>query len=193
LKTFLTNNGSATAHRGYLVNATLDVNLNGDLNLNDSLYSYDDMAHLIHVELRDELAKWKSAAAPTANPEFNLYFSQKCIDSNRGWKTLEKLHTGLFKVNAVPSKTEPVGGEDRLFAVLDRYFNKSSVDELLEDNTRITGTLKMSRPALYVFPSLQGDSAYFAVDGFSMLVNGGYSRAQPSFWKFVSMIKQVKY
>jgi hypothetical protein len=101
------------------------------------------------------------------------------------------VHTGLFKVNAVSSKAEANSEFASLVTALERYFNQQSVDTLLEDNSSINGTLKMARPALYVFPSLQGDSAYFAVDGFSLLVNGGYSRAQPSFWKFVSMTKQV--
>jgi hypothetical protein len=200
LLTFLASAGGGLRQRGYLINATLDSNLNGDLNLNDSLYSYDDFSHLLHSELRDELAKWKAATASEIsppNPEFNLYFAQKCIDSNRAWKTLEKIHTGLFRVNGVvrggeqqQQQQQQSGEFSQFVSSIERYFNQSSVDSLMEDS-RITGTLKMSRPSLYVFPSLQGDSAFFAVDGFSMLVNGGYSRAQPSFWKFVSMVKQV--
>lgn len=61
----------------------------------------------------------------------------------------------------------------------------------LLDTPRLTGTLKATRPCLYIFPSGNGDSAYFNVDGYSMLVNGGYERHRPSFWKFVSQFKQV--
>ncbi len=160
------------------------------MNLNDSLYSYDDFSHLLHNELRDELAKWKTAATPTQNPEFNLFFAQKCIDSNRAWKTLEKIHNGLFKVNAVPKTTDLNGEFSQFVTSLERYFNQRSVETLMEDSC-FSGTLKMSRPALYVFPSLQGDSAFFSVDGFTALIDGGYSRAHPSFWKFVSRVKQV--
>ena len=179
-------------HRGFFLNATLDANLNGDLNLQDGLFSYDDLSHLIQNELRDELARWKSptaSGAAASNPHFSLHLSQKCIDSNRAWKTVEKLHPGFFKVHSLSSKNSDSSVES-ISAAFERYFNKRTVDSLLEDSA-FTGTLKSPRPALYIFPGLHGDSAYFSVDGFSMLVNGGYSRAQPVFWKFVNMFKQV--
>lgn len=68
--------------------------------------------------------------------------------------------------------------------------NQTSVDQLMQ-SSRHTGTLKMTRPALYIFPSLQGDSAYFALNGYSMLINGGYDRLKPCFWKFVNMLQQI--
>lgn len=58
-------------------------------------------------------------------------------------------------------------------------------------SSKHTGTLKMTRPALYIFPSQQGDAAYFALNGYSMLINGGYDRLKPCFWKFVNMLQQI--
>ncbi|CAJ0927232.1 unnamed protein product [Ranitomeya imitator] len=53
--------------------------------------------------------------------------------------------------------------------------------ELLESPTTV-GFLKLSKPCCYVFPGGRGDSAFFAVNGFNMLVNGG-SDARSPFWK----------
>ena len=31
----------------------------------------------------------------------------------------------------------------------------------------------------------------FTINGFSMLINGGYERVRPCFWKFVTMLQQI--
>ncbi|XP_076801671.1 uncharacterized protein LOC143446079 isoform X2 [Clavelina lepadiformis] len=46
------------------------------------------------------------------------------------------------------------------------------------------GFLKIRNPCLYVFPSGNGDSAYFTVNGFSILINGG-ALSRPGFWRIV--------
>lgn len=68
--------------------------------------------------------------------------------------------------------------------------NQTPIEQLLQ-TSKHTGTLKLTRPALYIFPSQQGDSAYFALNGYSMLINGGYDRQQPCFWKFINMLQQI--
>jgi hypothetical protein len=188
LKSFLTSQKSNNKH---FVNATFDYNLNGDLNLQDSVFSYDDLHHLLHGDLKDDLIAWKQRATLS----FNFYMSQKFIDSNRAWKQLEKLNQTpsssqqqQFKVNAVAVVIKQE--QDEFFSLIERYFNLKSVDQLMEES-RFTGTLKNPRPSFYVFPSGQGDSAYFSIDGYTMLINGGYSRARPCFWNFVSMLKQI--
>uniref|UniRef100_A0A4X2L376 Microtubule associated protein 1S n=1 Tax=Vombatus ursinus TaxID=29139 RepID=A0A4X2L376_VOMUR len=52
------------------------------------------------------------------------------------------------------------------------------------------GFLKISRPCCYVFPGGLGDAAFFAVNGFTVLVNGG-SSARSSFWKLVRHLDRV--
>ncbi|KAG9343363.1 hypothetical protein JZ751_014344 [Albula glossodonta] len=52
------------------------------------------------------------------------------------------------------------------------------------------GFLRLSRPCCYVFPGGQGDCAFFAVDGFTLLVDGG-SDPQPCFWKLVRHLERV--
>ncbi|XP_076013607.1 microtubule-associated protein 1S-like [Genypterus blacodes] len=52
------------------------------------------------------------------------------------------------------------------------------------------GFLKLSRPCCYVFPAGRGDCAFFAVNGFTVLVDGG-SDSQACFWKLVRHLDRV--
>lgn len=61
--------------------------------------------------------------------------------------------------------------------------------ELLEPPSTV-GFLKLSRPCCYVFPGGRGDSAFFAVNGFNILVNGG-SNPRSCFWKLVRHLDRV--
>ena len=55
--------------------------------------------------------------------------------------------------------------------------------ELLEPPASV-GFLRLARPCCYIFPGGLGDAAFFAVNGFTVLVNGG-SNPKSSFWKLV--------
>ncbi|XP_055474850.1 microtubule-associated protein 1S [Psammomys obesus] len=52
------------------------------------------------------------------------------------------------------------------------------------------GFLRLARPCCYVFPGGLGDAAFFAVNGFTVLVNGG-SNPKSSFWKLVRHLDRV--
>ncbi|XP_015259769.1 PREDICTED: microtubule-associated protein 1S-like [Cyprinodon variegatus] len=61
--------------------------------------------------------------------------------------------------------------------------------DLLSPPTTV-GFLKLSRPCCYVFPAGRGDCAFFAVNGFTVLVDGG-SDSQACFWKLVRHLDRV--
>ncbi|XP_066126081.1 microtubule-associated protein 1S isoform X1 [Saccopteryx bilineata] len=61
--------------------------------------------------------------------------------------------------------------------------------ELLEPPSSV-GFLRLARPCCYIFPGGLGDAAFFAVNGFTMLVNGG-SNPKSSFWKLVRHLDRV--
>nr|XP_039272383.1 microtubule-associated protein 1S-like isoform X1 [Styela clava] len=52
------------------------------------------------------------------------------------------------------------------------------------------GFLKIRNPCLYIFPGGNGDSAFFAVNGFNMLVNSG-ACTKPWFWKLIQHVDRV--
>ncbi|XP_008574936.1 PREDICTED: microtubule-associated protein 1S [Galeopterus variegatus] len=61
--------------------------------------------------------------------------------------------------------------------------------ELLEPPSS-GGFLRLARPCCYIFPGGLGDAAFFAVNGFTVLVNGG-SNPKSSFWKLVRHLDRV--
>ena len=61
--------------------------------------------------------------------------------------------------------------------------------DLLPPPTTV-GFLKLSRPCCYVFPAGRGDCAFFAVNGFTVLMDGG-SDSQACFWKLVRHLDRV--
>ncbi|XP_069915077.1 microtubule-associated protein 1S [Oryctolagus cuniculus] len=61
--------------------------------------------------------------------------------------------------------------------------------ELLEPPSS-GGFLRLARPCCYVFPGGLGDAAFFAVNGFTVLVNGG-SNPKATFWKLVRHLDRV--
>ncbi|KAJ0032694.1 hypothetical protein NQD34_002775 [Periophthalmus magnuspinnatus] len=60
---------------------------------------------------------------------------------------------------------------------------------LLEPPSTV-GFLKLSRPCCYIFPGGRGDTAFFAVNGFNVLVNGG-SDPRSSFWKLIRHLDRI--
>lgn len=61
--------------------------------------------------------------------------------------------------------------------------------DLLEPASTV-GFLKLSRPCCYIFPGGRGDSAFFAVNGFNILVNGG-SDPRSCFWKLIRHLDRI--
>lgn len=64
-----------------------------------------------------------------------------------------------------------------------------STFDLLEPPGTV-GFLKLCRPCCYVFPGGRGDCAFFAVNGFNVLVNGG-ADPRSCFWKLVRHLDRV--
>ncbi|RZF44071.1 hypothetical protein LSTR_LSTR016150 [Laodelphax striatellus] len=52
------------------------------------------------------------------------------------------------------------------------------------------GNIRFSHPTLYVFPGGQGDAALFGINGFNMLVDGGFSR-RACFWDFTRHLDRL--
>src|SRR5689334_19466218 len=54
----------------------------------------------------------------------------------------------------------------------------------------VTGTIKFRRPAVYIFPGGQGDSCLFGIDGFALLIDGGFGR-KPRFWEVARHLNRI--
>ncbi|XP_073960514.1 uncharacterized protein [Choristoneura fumiferana] len=74
-------------------------------------------------------------------------------------------------------------------AYLDPYIVPASLDRLLESSD-VVGNIRFSHPTLYVFPGGQGDAALFGINGFNMLVDGGFSR-KACWWDFARHLDRL--
>ncbi|XP_068599733.1 electromotor neuron-associated protein 1 [Brachionichthys hirsutus] len=161
----------------------------GDLVLQTGSFS---PSHLVQVLAEDEVRGrplcWTrprttsggaalSSAAPAAPASLTL--------SCPSWKdfTLENV-----QVNPPPVLPEMEGLQEFL-EYLSESLEAASPFDLLEPPSTV-GFLKLSRPCCYVFPGGRGDSAFFAVNGFNVLVNGG-SEPRPCFWKLVRHLDRI--
>ncbi|KAM3958511.1 microtubule-associated protein futsch [Aphomia sociella] len=74
-------------------------------------------------------------------------------------------------------------------AYLDPYIVPASLDQLLVSSD-VVGNIRFSHPTLYVFPGGQGDAALFGINGFNMLVDGGFSR-KACWWDFARHLDRL--
>ncbi|XP_062816697.1 microtubule-associated protein 1S [Anolis carolinensis] len=101
---------------------------------------------------------------------------------------------GLLELRFNPGPVQPPrpAGSEGLGEFLE-YLSESleppSPFELLEPPGAV-GFLRLARPCCYVFPGGRGDAAFFAVNGFNVLVDGG-SDPRSSFWKLVRHLDRV--
>ena len=123
--------------------------------------------------------------------QYNFNFNSKHIHENPNWKQLEKTVKN-FKFLTPASNSQEASSipVNDLTNYISAFLNERTIVELMEE-TKLTGTLNVDKPALYIFPASEGDCSLFTFNGYSVLVDGGYDRINPAFWRFVSMLKQI--
>ena len=145
--------------------------------------SFDNFLH--HCLQIGELL---SSADPTQKATLTL----SCPNTGT-WKNsvLEKHNLQDFiEIKINPQATLPaMEGLQEFTEYLSESLEPQSPFELLEPPGTV-GFLKLSRPCCYIFPGGRGDSAFFAVNGFNVLVNGG-SDSRSCFWKLVRHLDRV--
>jgi len=170
----------------YFINATVDLNTNGDINLQDSLFSQDDLVELLNDE------QIKSSLISNKDNKTTIYLNSKLFELNKNWKAFEKTHKNIHFLSL--SKPSAALNQDLKFSEfiveMNKFLNETQLEQLM-DSSKVIGTLRIQKPTLYIFPGREGDSAFFTINGYSMLVNGGYDRVKPCFWSFVSMLQQI--
>ncbi len=128
----------------------------------------------------------------SADPAVKASLTLSC--PNYGlWKdsVLEKHNLQDFiniQINPPPVLPEMEGLQE-FTEYLSELLEPESPFDLLEPPSTV-GFLKLSRPCCYIFPGGRGDSAFFAVNGFNVLVNGG-SDPRSCFWKLVRHLDRI--
>merc|ERR1711874_668463 len=72
---------------------------------------------------------------------------------------------------------------------LEPFLQPQSIQERLPPSD-VVGNIRFSHPTLYVFPGGQGDSALLGINGFNMLIDGGFSR-KACFWDFTRHLDRL--
>merc|ERR1712241_936990 len=72
---------------------------------------------------------------------------------------------------------------------LEPFLQPQSIQERLPPSD-VVGNIRFSHPTLYVFPGGQGESALFGINGFNMLIDGGFSR-KACFWDFTRHLDRL--
>ncbi|XP_068175095.1 electromotor neuron-associated protein 1 isoform X2 [Antennarius striatus] len=157
----------------------------GDLVLQTGGFSLN---HFVQIFAEEEVGESLSSASPAVQASLTL----SCPNFGL-WKAsfLEKHNLLDFiniQINPPPVLPEMEGLQE-FIEYLSESLESASPFELLEPPSTV-GFLKLSRPCCYVFPGGRGDSAFFAVNGFNVLVNGG-SDPRSCFWKLVRHLDRI--
>ncbi|XP_054286240.1 microtubule-associated protein futsch [Macrosteles quadrilineatus] len=98
--------------------------------------------------------------------------------------------TRLCRVRVNPDDgPSPAANIQQFVDYLAPFVQPQSIDKLLHPSD-VVGNIRFSHPTLYVFPGGQGDAALFGINGFNMLVDGGFAR-KACFWDFVRHLDRL--
>ncbi|XP_054837114.1 microtubule-associated protein 1S [Eublepharis macularius] len=157
----------------------------GELVLQTGTFALRDF---IQVFADKAVGEFLSSADPSAKtsltvvcPDFGVW-----KDSRLGEHNLLDFIDLRFNPSCVLPEME---GLQEFIEYLSESLDPQSPFDLLEPPSTV-GFLKLSKPCCYIFPGGRGDSAFFAVNGFNVLVNGG-SNPRSSFWKLVRHLDRI--
>ncbi|XP_035226667.1 microtubule-associated protein futsch-like, partial [Stegodyphus dumicola] len=88
-----------------------------------------------------------------------------------------------------PAKVSNVPGSVYLIDCLNKMLNSQALEEMMEASP-LVGNIRFNRPTLYMFPAGQGDCALFGINGFNMLIDGGFNR-KPCSWEFIRHLDRL--
>uniref|UniRef100_A0A8C3QLK4 Microtubule associated protein 1S n=1 Tax=Cyanoderma ruficeps TaxID=181631 RepID=A0A8C3QLK4_9PASS len=157
----------------------------GELMLQTGCFSLRDF---IQIFTDKEVGEILSSADPLAKARLTI----SCPDFGE-WRDSGLEHHNLqdfIELRYNPGCVLPeMEGLEEFMEYLSESLEPQSPFDLLEPPTMV-GFLKLSKPCCYIFPGGRGDSAFFAVNGFNVLVNGG-SNPKSSFWKLVRHLDRI--
>ncbi|XP_059687602.1 microtubule-associated protein 1S, partial [Gavia stellata] len=157
----------------------------GELMLQTGSFSLRDF---IQIFTDKEVGEILSSADPSAKARLTI----SCPDFGE-WRDSGLDHHNLqdfIELRYNPGCILPeMEGLEEFMEYLSESLEPQSPFDLLEPPTMV-GFLKLSKPCCYIFPGGRGDSAFFAVNGFNVLVNGG-SNPKSSFWKLVRHLDRI--
>ncbi|XP_062868945.1 electromotor neuron-associated protein 1 [Trichomycterus rosablanca] len=175
----------ASQHK-LLILAGQCVEESGDLVLQTGSFSVNDFIQIF----ADKEQIGEMLDSPDATQKASLTLS--CPTSGNWINSRLENHnlSDVIEIKTNPPSVLPeMEGLQEFTEYLSESLEPRSPFEILEPPSTV-GFLKLSRPCCYVFPGGRGDSAFFAVNGFNVLVNGG-SDPRSCFWKLIRHLDRV--
>merc|ERR1712170_146512 len=173
---------SFTKHR-HIVHAGYTFAGQGSWILQDGTFSFEDFASTF--EEYDVQRVMRSY-------ENSISIHVHCCEEGE-WKQ-DKLQNQSFaklcKIEINPSAViEESNAIENFISYLEPFLQPQSIQERLPPSD-VVGNIRFSHPTLYVFPGGQGDSALIGINGFNMLIDGGFSR-KACFWDFTRHLDRL--
>lgn len=88
-----------------------------------------------------------------------------------------------------PEKVNHVPGSEHLIKCLDNALTTQGLEDMMKPSP-LVGNIRFNRPTIYMFPAGQGDCALFGINGFNMLIDGGFHR-KPCSWDFIRHLDRL--
>nr|XP_020442582.1 microtubule-associated protein 1S-like [Monopterus albus] len=171
-----------SAHK-LLILAGQSVEESGELLLHRGLFSPQQLKQILIEQFIEQ-----GSSASSSKPSLTL----SCPNIGQWRKTLlgNQPLQGPFTLYINPPEELPaMEALGEFTSLISGTLCPPSPFDLLPPPTTV-GFLKLSRPCCYVFPAGRGDCAFFAVNGFTVLMDGG-SDPQACFWKLVRHLDRV--
>lgn len=152
------------------------------LNFQDGTFSYTDFAEAFHeIEVQRVIRAYENSIS------VDLHCSPE-----GDWTRLPKesfAKSCKVRVNPVDVLTSGSPSITNFLNYVSPFLVPVDVETLLECSD-VVGNIRFSHPTLYIFPGGQGDAALFGINGFNMLLDGGFSR-KACFWDFVRHLDRL--
>ncbi|XP_063696678.1 microtubule-associated protein futsch isoform X2 [Culicoides brevitarsis] len=172
---------SFTRHR-HIIHSGYTFAGNGSWILQDGTFSVSDFA--------EAFQDYEVQRVLRAYPD-TITMDIHCT-ANGHWTTIsDKNFAKTCKIRINPNNVLNSGSEklNAFINYLSPMVIPTDITDLLESSD-VVGNIRFSHPTLYVFPGGQGDAALFGINGFNMLVDGGFSR-KSCFWDFVRHLDRL--
>ncbi|XP_034230217.1 microtubule-associated protein futsch, partial [Thrips palmi] len=174
---------SFTRHR-HILHAGYTFAGTGSWILQDGTFSYADLAELFHE--------------PDVQRVLRAYENSVSVDvhccAEGPWRDAAasaQPFTRYCKVRVNPPDVLTAGSAaiSGFIDYVSDLVQPAMLESLLEPSD-VVGNIRFSHPTLYVFPGGQGDAALFGINGFNMLVDGGFGR-KSCFWDFARHLDRL--
>merc|ERR1712045_455285 len=166
---------SFTKHR-HIVHAGYTFAGQGSWILQDGTFSFEDFSTTF-----DEY----DVQRVMRSYENSISIHVHCCEEGE-WKQDKIQNQSFAKLCKIEMNPPAAMGESKaienFLSYLEPFLQPQSIQERLPPSD-VVGNIRFSHPTLYVFPGGQGDSALFGINGFNLLVDGGFSR-KDCFWDF---------